>query len=200
MFDWLFPETIDDNTLIEKAKHDQHEFARLYDRFVDSVYRFVRWKVATDQDAEDIVSETFMAVAAKIKEYDTTRDQKVTTWIFAIAQYKFLDYMRKVYKEREVEWPMDEFHDPSYEDDFAILLTNTQMYESIITAAKWLSEKQSTVFFLRYVEWLQNKEIATICEIEEKTVSSTLSHALKKIKQTLSSLYPDYQTAEISHH
>lgn len=193
MFDWIFPQTIDENSLIEKAKTNQHDFARLYDKFADSVYRFVRWKVSTDQDAEDIVSETFMAVASRIKDYDCKREQKFSTWIFAIAQYKFLDHMRKVYKEKDNTRAMDEYNDPSYEDDFNTLLTNTQMYDTIIAAAKWLSEKQSTVFFLRYVEWLHNKEIATICDIEEKTVSSNLSHALKKIKQTLAAMYPDYQ-------
>jgi RNA polymerase sigma-70 factor, ECF subfamily len=152
MFDRLFIGQEDDKSLVEKAKNSHHDFARLYDRFADVVYRFVRWKVATDQDAEDIVSETFMAIAQKIKEYDTSRDQKVSTWILAIAQYKFLDHMRLVYKERENMIPIDDYFDPGYEDDFATILTNKDIYESIITVVKTLPERQSSVFFLRYIE------------------------------------------------
>lgn len=194
MFDRLFVGQEDEISLVEKAKTSQHDFARLYDKFADVVYRFVRWKVATDQDAEDIVSETFMAVAQKIKDYDTTREQKVTTRILAIAQYKFLDHMRVVYKERENTVPMDEYFDPGYEDDFATILTNKDIYENIIAVVKTLPERQSSVFFLRYIEWITNKEIAAICDIEEKTVSSTLSHAIKKIKHTLESLYNTHDT------
>lgn len=152
MFDRLFVGQEDEISLVEKAKTSQHDFARLYDKFADVVYRFVRWKVATDQDAEDIVSETFMAVAQKIKDYDTTREQKVTTRILAIAQYKFLDHMRVVYKERENTVPMDEYFDPGYEDDFATILTNKDIYENIIAVVKTLPERQSSVFFLRYIE------------------------------------------------
>ena len=101
MFDWVFPEAVDEKTLIEKAKITHHDFGRLYDRFVDVVYRFVRRHVSNEQDAEDIVADVFMAVALKIGQYDTTRDQKFTTRLLAIAKYKLADHRRSIYTHPE---------------------------------------------------------------------------------------------------
>ena len=180
MFDRLFTQEIDEKQLIEDAKTDQQAFARLFDLFSDIVYNFVRRRVTSDQDAEDIVSETFMAVAARIQDYDVDK-WKFKTWLLSIANYKFLDKMRKVYKEKEI--PLDDSFDPWYEDDFVQILTNKNLYQKIIDFVHTLSDRQSSIFFLRYVEELTNKEIAKVCEVDERTVSSTLSIVAKKIKE-----------------
>lgn len=56
---------------------NHHDFARLYDRFVHVVYRFVHHVVSNRQDRDDIVAETFMAVAMKLSTYDTTKEQNL---------------------------------------------------------------------------------------------------------------------------
>jgi RNA polymerase sigma factor (sigma-70 family) len=94
MFDRLFSKPVDDSVLIEQAKENREAFAKLYDRFSSMVYRFARQRVATDQDAEDIVSETFMALAANISTYDATKSKKCTTRILSIAHNKITDYLR----------------------------------------------------------------------------------------------------------
>lgn len=180
MFERLFSVEIDEKTLIEKAKTDHRDFARLYDRFVHVVYRFVRRHVQTEQDAEDIVSETFMAVATKIISYDTSREQKFTSWLLAIAKYKLADHRRAVYNKSEESF--DESYDPAYETDMAWMLTNTVLYEKIFAFVQTLSKRQGSIFFLRYIEELSNKEIATLYDIDERTVSSTLSIVAWKIK------------------
>jgi len=182
MFERLFVKDIDEATLIEEAKTDQQAFSRLFDLFADEVYRFVRRKVNTDQDAEDIVSDTFMALAARIQDYDAEKGN-FKTRLFSIANYKFLDKMRKVYKEQEVL--LDDSFDPSYEEDYAEVLSNKQLYDKILNFVQTLSDRQSSIFFLRYVEELSNKEIAEICDIDERTVSSTLSIVAKKIKERI---------------
>jgi DNA-directed RNA polymerase specialized sigma24 family protein len=65
--------------------------------------------VCNDQDAEDIVSETFIYVAARIQDYDAEKGS-LKARVLSIANYKFLDKMRKVYKEKVM--PVDESFDP----------------------------------------------------------------------------------------
>ncbi len=181
MFDRLFDQPLNDVQLIEKAKNNHHDFARLYERFVHVVYRFVKWHVMSEQDVEDIVSETFMAVAMRIKQYDTTREQKFTTRLLAIAKYKLADHWRAVYKTPETS--ADELFDPAYETDMNALLTNKDLYDRILSCAWNLPAQQWNMFFLRYVEELTNKEIATLCDLDEKTVSCTLSIVTKKLRK-----------------
>ena len=180
MFERLFPTPIDEKRLIENAKTNHHDFARLYDRFVGVVYRFVKRHVVNEQDAEDIVSETCMAVALQIKKYDTTKEQKFTTWVLGIAKHKLADHWRQIYQTPETS--RDNTHEPSYEGDMLQLLTNQTNYQKILACVQTLWEKQWSIFSLRYIEELTNKEIAQLYEIDEKTVSSTLSMVCKKIK------------------
>src|SRR3989338_38937 len=43
-----------------KTKGDAQAFARLYDRYVVSIYRFVFFKLPSKELAEDVTSETFL--------------------------------------------------------------------------------------------------------------------------------------------
>lgn len=157
----------------------------LYDRFSSMVYRFSRQRVATDQDAEDIVSETFMAVAANLDTYDATKSKKCTTRILSIAHNKITDYLRGLYAKPE------EYLDDSYEvadtKEPSILDTihTKHMYDEIMRFVQTLPDRQAMIFSLRYSEWLQNKDIAQICDIDEKTVSSLLSLIGRKTKKHL---------------
>ncbi len=182
MFEWLFSEKRDELTIIEWAKTNQRDFAHLYDLYVHRVYNFVRRRVANNEDAEDIVSETFMAAAMRIQDYDHKK-WSFTTWLFSIAHHKFLDKMRVVYVEKDVNTQIDDIYEVAYEKDYIQLLSDRQLYERIIAFVKTLPDRQSSLFFLRYVEWLPNKELAEIYDIDERTVSSTLSHVCAKIKK-----------------
>lgn len=160
----------------------------LYDRFSSMVYRFARQRVATDQDAEDIVSETFMAVAANLENYDATKSKKCTTRILAIAHNKITDYLRWLYAKPEDyiddSYEIADTHEPSVLD----AIHTRHIYDEIMRFVNTLPERQAMIFSLRYSEWLQNKDIAQICGIDEKTVSSLLSMIGRKTKKHLENM------------
>ena len=71
--------------------------ARAYRQFLDELTKrlraFVRRRLFDMQDhAEDIVQETLLAVHNARLTY--RRDQPVTAWIYAIARYKMMDFLR----------------------------------------------------------------------------------------------------------
>lgn len=186
MFDRLFIDALDEKTLIEKAKTDQRYFSYLYDRYIDRVYRFVRRKVNNEQDVQDIVSQVFMTVAEKIDTYDITADHKFSTRLLGIAHNKTLHALRERYTHHDLSLEeMEISNHPSYEEDYAWLLANKDLYDTIITFVQGLSDRQSSLFFLKFVEGYKNKEIATMINIDEKTVSSTINVVIKKIKNEI---------------
>lgn len=187
MFDRLFAKELDDNSLIEKAKNSESAFAEVYDRFAGIVYRFVRRRVSTDQDAEDIVSDTFMAVAARIQDYDLSKWSKFTTRLLSITNHKLQDHLRKIYNEHDI-YVEDEM-ELWYENNILDSIQSKQIYDAIITFIKQLPDRQISIFSLKHIEWFQNKEIAEICSIDERTVSSTLSIVSKKVVSHLEALH-----------
>ena len=150
MFERLFPTVVDDQSLLEKAKEDQSAFSEVYDRFAALVFRFVRWRVATDQDAEDIVSETFMAIAANLKNYDSTRSKKCTTRILSIAHNKLNDYLRNLYTDSEI-YPTQDY-DAQDKSDIMKEINDKHIYDEIMRYVQQLPDKQIAIFSLKHVE------------------------------------------------
>jgi RNA polymerase sigma-70 factor (ECF subfamily) len=58
-------------------------------------------------DAEDLVQETLIAVHSRRSSYD--RSQPFTAWAYAMASYKFVDYLRK--RRVRAAVPIDETED-----------------------------------------------------------------------------------------
>lgn len=50
-----------------RSKQDPDAFTRLYDRYVEAIYRFAILKLPTEEDAQDVTSETFLKVWTHIK-------------------------------------------------------------------------------------------------------------------------------------
>ena len=74
---------------------------------------FYRRRARTgDDDVEDLVQETLIAVHTRRATYD--RSRAFTGWLFAIARYKMIDHFRR----RRHECPMESMDEFLTADDF----------------------------------------------------------------------------------
>ncbi len=89
----------DDNTerdagLAIKARNgDKRAFTLLMQNTKQPLFRFVRRYVASDDDAYDIVQESYIAAWSALKRYDERRP--FATWLRAIALNKCRDFGRR---------------------------------------------------------------------------------------------------------
>jgi RNA polymerase sigma-70 factor (ECF subfamily) len=88
--------------------------ARAYRRFLEELTRrlraFLRRRLFDMQDhVEDIVQETLLAVHNARLTY--RRDQPVTAWIYAIARYKLMDFLRARMRHDALNDPLDDAAD-----------------------------------------------------------------------------------------
>jgi len=67
-------------------------------------------------EAEDLVQEVLIAIHTRRHTYD--RSQPFTPWMYAIARYKFLDYLRRT-KVSAADVPIDEVPELAVHDDSA---------------------------------------------------------------------------------
>ena len=84
--------------LITAAKNDPAAFGRLYDRYLQPVYRYLYSRLGDAHTAEDVTSQTFVAAYEALPKY-RERGQ-FTAWLFRIARSKLYDHLRR--KRREV--------------------------------------------------------------------------------------------------
>jgi RNA polymerase sigma-70 factor, ECF subfamily len=65
-------------------------------------------------DIEDLVQETLLAIHNKRHTYDAS--QPVTSWLYAIARYKLIDLLRSRAGREALHEPLDETHEDLFAD------------------------------------------------------------------------------------
>ncbi len=69
------------------------DFGEWYTDHRPTVYRYVRFRVATRETAEDVTSQVFMKALRSINRYDPTRTAP-RTWLLRIARNAVTDHLR----------------------------------------------------------------------------------------------------------
>lgn len=161
--------------------------AQLYDEHFNAVFGYVSFRVATQQDAEDVVSEVFIKVVKNIVQFKPKRGATIRSWIFAITRNTLIDFYRKSGKEAHAididEVDQDVQSDASViEDAIDMNITFEQLREYI----QALPQRQQEILLLRYSADLSNKEIAVTLNINQRSVSAALSKAIQSLRVQMS--------------
>lgn len=75
-----------------RARQDSESFAKLYDRYVAAIYRFVLLKLPSKEDAEDITSEVFLKCWRFIQDGGAVRE--IRALLYQIARNAIADWYR----------------------------------------------------------------------------------------------------------
>src|SRR4051812_35888267 len=84
----------DEAALVRAAAADASAFAALYERYVARVYRFVRPRCASSDEAADLTQQVFVKVAEALPGY-RERGVPFVAWLFRIARNTTIDHARR---------------------------------------------------------------------------------------------------------
>ena len=84
--------------LVQAAKKDQNAFYFLYLHFVDRIYFYIRRRVGSHHDAEDLSSEVFIRTMKHLHRFDERNS--FAAWIFRIARNLTVDH----YRAKKIVW------------------------------------------------------------------------------------------------
>lgn len=164
--------------LVEKIQSgDEQAFRFLYDHYSPMVYRYIRFRVSSDGDAEDLTAEVFVRAWRALPSYKW-RGSPLRAWLFRIAYNLIIDKVRATkFKLTSLStWIRGNGH-REYE--------RIENQDVISRAFATLSYDEQVVLYLSYFEAYTNKEIA---EIIGKTVNATgvaKFRALKRLSKAL---------------
>lgn len=120
---------------------------------------------------EDLVQETLMSLHRKRASYDPARP--FLPWLAAIARYRWVDHLRKVYRANESELDEDVTADPQAHPVAARV--------SIERLLALLPAKQSKVIELVKIDGLSIAEAAAATGQTESLVKVNIHRGLKKL-------------------
>lgn len=164
--------------IIAKAKIDLHYFEPLYNKYYDSIFRFVYRKTDNESVAADIVSKVFMNAMKALPKYEV-RNVAFGAWLYRIANNETNKHFQ-THKRRLL----------SLEDDKVNLIMNCDQVEDgeeklklLHVLIEDLQDDEIRILELKFFENKNFEEIAFILDKRESAVKMRLYRSLKKLKE-----------------
>jgi RNA polymerase sigma factor (sigma-70 family) len=161
------------------------EFEGLAMPLVNSAYNMARWLVGCDQDAEDLVQETYLRAFRNFNSFMPGTNFRA--WIFRILRNTFLTSCSKLERRMTVQLDTDDETTLPYARCTTpeALLIESFNIATVRGAIEQLPLAFREIILLHDVEDLSYAEIAEILEIPVGTVMSRLSRARRKVRESL---------------
>ena len=162
---------------------DAAGFSEIYEAHFKQVYNYVRYRIDSSADTEDIVSQVFMRVIEKYATYNPDK-AALAAWIIGIARNRVADYFRerKRFPIGDIE-SLEPYLGDADEPDKRLL--NNEKKHALLRALRRLNERERNIVALKYGAMLGNKEIAQVMELSESNVGVILFRSLEKMRITM---------------
>ena len=186
------PAASEELALVAKAQAgDAQAFTDLVTRYERKIYRIAKHITQNDEDAEDVLQETFLKAYEHLAGFQG--NSKFYTWIVRIAVNESLMKLRKRKGDRTV--PLDEPMDTGeemvtreiavWEDNPEQRYSREEIQDILERAVESLKPDFRTVFTLRDIEELSTEETAEALGISIPAVKSRLLRARLALREKL---------------
>jgi RNA polymerase sigma-70 factor (ECF subfamily) len=180
-----------DAAAIERVRSgDGDAFRLLVERHSRNVFRLAFRMTGNEQDAEDVVQETFLRAYRQLKRYESR--SSFATWLFRIASNYSLDLIRarKRHHENRDLPQLGEDLDimqsiPANAPEPDRLAFSNQVQARITAALGELSAQERTAFILRHFEGMSIEEIGSSLGTGTNATKHSIFRAVQKLRRNL---------------
>ena len=166
-------------------QRDREAFKKIYGYFAPRVKHFLVGKGLTQAAADDVLQEIMLAVWQKAGSYDPAK-AKLSTWVFTIARYKYIDRLRHEGRRPTETADFDLHESANMLSDDEVL--QGQRKDAVQVAIANLPAKQQSVIFLSFVKGLAHNEIAERLGLPLGTVKSRIRRSFAQLREELAGL------------
>jgi len=161
-------------------------FSKLYDQYIDKIYRFIFLKVNSPEIAEDLSSITFLRGWRAFKNREAKEKiENPPAFLYQIARNLVIDHYREKGKVQIISAENTRIIDPRVNLEERAYLNSD--LEQVRAALVNLKEDYQDVIIFRYLDDLSMPEIAKVLNKSEGTVRVMLHRALKALKKEFNS-------------
>lgn len=166
------------------SRQDREAFKVLFEHFAPRIKGFLIRTGCNADEAEEIAQATMITVWRKAGRFDPATSG-AAAWIFTIARNLRIDASRRVARTARLEQDAESSYwlDPTESAENAI--SREQDASRISEALLDLSEEQSRVIRLSFIDERPHSEIASELGIPLGTVKSRIRLAIKRLRSLL---------------
>lgn len=184
------PETSTDaDDLVVQAKSDRDAFGRLYERHYSEVARYCLRRLFVRAVAEDILSDVFLEVAARLPSFPGRTETDFRRWLFRIATSAINAHLRQTRRRQELwdaaarsgRWTTEQ-HSPDPAPIPAID-NDAPDWPAVFQALLELEERDRSIVTLRFYSDCSHEEIAAVVDATPGAVRTALSRILARLRE-----------------
>jgi RNA polymerase sigma-70 factor (ECF subfamily) len=182
--------TIPDSQLLELAReYNSQALAEIYDRYAESIYRYLYRYLGDAEQAEDLTSEVFVKL---LQVLNTRRapNKHLQGWLYRVARNLAMDWFRNQAKGTPL--PLDEHAHLMEHSDLAVdgdapsfVVERRQTRQRLRAAICQLTADQRQVILLRFGEGLKIAEVSQVTGKSEGAVKVLQHRAVKRLAKLL---------------
>ena len=172
----------DEQTLLMRARAlDQEALGHIHDLYYQAVYRYLSYRVADPQTAEDLASEVFTRFLGALRDRGTPPNT-IRGWLFGAAQNVLKEHYRQ---QRQMNWTELDESIAGNERTPEQRLDERLSKEQLRAALAELTPEQQEVLALRFGFGLPIKDVAETVNKSEGSVKMLQVRAIGALTRRL---------------
>ena len=186
-----------DATFVARTRAGESDaFQVLVERHSRALFRLAFRMTANQQDAEDVVQESFLRAYKQLNKFD--QRASFGTWLYRIAANCSLDLVRARKRRSEhVAAGVSENGDnveeivsqlPAQEPTPERMALSGEVRERVAEAMRELSANERTAFVLRHFEGMKIEEVGRILDCQPGAAKHSVFRAVQKLRRSLEPL------------
>jgi RNA polymerase sigma-70 factor (ECF subfamily) len=168
---------------------DADAFRALVERHSRSVFRLVYRMTGNEQDAEDLVQETFIKAFKNLKGFEERAH--FGSWLYRIAVNCFLDWKRRRRPHEELNESIEPQVQPGaagfagHKANPDQMLLRLEVRRRVEAGLEELSAKERSAFVLRHFEGMSIEEIGRMLDLDISAAKHSVFRAVRKMRRVL---------------
>lgn len=155
------------------ALRTDEEITRIYNKYVDMVYKICFMMFKNEAETEDATQNVFIKLMKHIDRFQS--DEHIKAWLIVTAENECKNMLKYWFRSRRVD--IESVPEATYESEYE----GNDTYEKVMS----LEKKYRLPIYLYYYEGYSTSEISQILNIKHSTLRTHLSVGRKKLKLML---------------
>ena len=158
------------DVVVLRWEWDDSEISRVYNKYVDTVYRICYMLLKCEYESQDVVQNVFIKLINSDKKFES--DEHIKAWLILCAKNECKNLIKHWWRSKKV--PIDTVAEASICDEYKS--------DEVVNAILSLPDKFKLPIYLYYYEGYSTDEIAGIMKINPSTIRGRLKAAREKLK------------------
>lgn len=170
----------DEMKLLHRARSlDQDALAEVHNKYYDSIYRYIAFRVNDAQTAEDLTSEVFLRLLNALRDKSAPQNT-LRGWLYGVASRVLKEHYRR--KKRDSFTLLHE-DIPANEQNLDHQVDAILQNENLQAVMNGLTEDQQNVLALRFGFGMPIQEVANTMGKSEGSIKMLQARAIAAISQ-----------------